>query len=136
MIDYHVFFQQILLISLRHKMFKELKTTIIWICRMFKFICNKVYDLASYPMLKSRTPTTLCHLEKVFPPSFVNLMTHLVIHLVHELEICGPIHAYWMYPIERAMKDFNGYVHNFCHCFLTCTLEFLIILMMPLKLEN
>jgi hypothetical protein len=37
-------------------------------------------------------------------------MTHLVIHLVDEFHICGPIHARWMYPIESAMKDLKDYV--------------------------
>jgi hypothetical protein len=91
--DYHVLFQQILPISLRHKMSKELRIAIIRICRVFKVKCNKVYDLVAYPMLKFGTIIVLCHLEKVFPPSFFDLMTHLVIHLVHELDICGLVHT-------------------------------------------
>jgi hypothetical protein len=39
-------------------------------------------------------------------------MTHLTLHVVEELAICGPIHPRWMYPIERAMKVFKGYVRN------------------------
>jgi hypothetical protein len=39
-------------------------------------------------------------------------MTHVVIHLIDELELCGPMHIRWMYPIERAMKNLKGYVHN------------------------
>ncbi len=49
--------------------------------------------------------------EKVFPPNFFDLMT-CVIHLIDELELCGPMHTRWMYPIEHAMKDLKGYVHN------------------------
>jgi hypothetical protein len=39
-------------------------------------------------------------------------MTHLVIHLVEELDICGPIHIRWMYPMERYMKALKGFVQN------------------------
>jgi hypothetical protein len=33
-----------------------------------------------------------------------DVMTHLVVHLIKELDICGPIHTKWMHPIERYMK--------------------------------
>ncbi len=36
----------------------------------------------------------------------------LLFNLIDELELCGPMDTWWMYPIERAMKDLNGYVHN------------------------
>lgn len=35
-------------------------------------------------------------------------MTHLVNHLIDEIHICGLVHARWMYPIERAMKNLKG----------------------------
>jgi len=41
-------------------------------------------------------------------------MTHLTLHLVGELDICGPIHSHWMYPIEKILKDLKGYVWNMC----------------------
>ncbi len=39
-------------------------------------------------------------------------MTHLLIHLVEELELCGLVQTRWMYPIERYLKTLNGYVGN------------------------
>jgi hypothetical protein len=50
--------------------------------------------------------------EKVFPPSFFDFMTHLIIYLINKLDMCGPVHVRWMYPIERAMKDLKCYVQN------------------------
>lgn len=55
---------------------------------------------------------TMSTMEKVFPPSCFGIMTHLVVHLVEELDICGPIHTRWMYPMERYMKTMKGYVRN------------------------
>jgi len=78
--------------------------------KVFKLLCTKIYVPATYEDLKINDIYLLCLLEKVFPPSFFNLMTHLVIHLIDELHICGPFHAHWMYPIEWAMKNLNGYV--------------------------
>ncbi len=39
-------------------------------------------------------------------------MTYLLLHLVEELELCGLVHTYWMYPIERYLKILKGYVQN------------------------
>ena len=44
--------------------------------------------------LREDTAITLCMLEKEFPPAFFDVMTHLLVHLVEELDICGPVHAF------------------------------------------
>ncbi len=49
-------------------------------------------------------------IEKVFPPTTFDVMTHLVVHIVEELDLCGPIHTRWMYPIEWYMKALKGYL--------------------------
>ncbi len=39
-------------------------------------------------------------------------MTHLTLHVVEELDVCGLVHARWMYLIELALKMFKTYVRN------------------------
>ncbi|BAU02069.1 hypothetical protein VIGAN_11148800, partial [Vigna angularis var. angularis] len=39
-------------------------------------------------------------------------MVHLLVHLVREIKLCGPVYLRWMYPIERYMKILKGYVKN------------------------
>ncbi len=39
-------------------------------------------------------------------------MTHLLCHLVDELDLCGPVATRWMYPIERYMKILKICVPN------------------------
>ncbi len=112
--DYHVILQQILLVCLWHRMDKVPQDVVMWICKVFKLICNKVYDLALHEVLKIRVVIMLCLLEMVFPPSFFDLMTHLVVHLIDKLDLCGLVHSHWVYPIERVMKDLKGYVRNMC----------------------
>ncbi|KAH0716865.1 hypothetical protein KY290_013434 [Solanum tuberosum] len=51
--------------------------------------------------IEEQIPIILCKLEKVFPPSFFDVMVHLPIHIASEAEIAGPIHYRWMYPVER-----------------------------------
>jgi len=47
-----------------------------------------------------------------FPPAFFDIMIHLVIHLVREIWLCGPIYLWWMYPVERYMKVLKSYTKN------------------------
>jgi len=39
-------------------------------------------------------------------------MTHLLLHVVDELDICEPIQNIWMYLVEWMMKILKGYVHS------------------------
>jgi hypothetical protein len=77
--------------------------------QMFKLICSKVYDPTTYQDLKNGARYSLCLLEKVFPP-FFDLMTHLAVHLVDELEIFAHVHSHWICSIDWSMKDLKGYV--------------------------
>jgi hypothetical protein len=56
--------------------------------------------------LKQEATITFCLLEKEFPPSLFNIITHLMVHLVAEVKLCGPIHTQWMYPIESLVMTF------------------------------
>ncbi|KAA0058195.1 hypothetical protein E6C27_scaffold274G005160 [Cucumis melo var. makuwa] len=47
-----------------------------------------------------------------FPPSFFDILTHLVIHLGREVRLCGPVQFRWMYPFKRYMKTLKGFVRN------------------------
>jgi len=63
-------------------------------------------------MLEKTIVLTLCKLEKIFPPSFFDIMVHLPIHLVHKAKIAGPLQYRWMYPIERYFRRLKSYVRN------------------------
>jgi hypothetical protein len=47
-----------------------------------------------------------------FPPSFFNIMMHLLVHLVDEIAILGPVFLHNMFPFERFMVVIKKYVHN------------------------
>ncbi|RDX81185.1 hypothetical protein CR513_38167, partial [Mucuna pruriens] len=47
-----------------------------------------------------------------FPPSFSNIMIHLVAHIVKEIRLCGLLFLRWMYPAERYIKILKSYVEN------------------------
>jgi hypothetical protein len=46
----------------------------------------------------------LCKLEKIFPPSFFDVMIHLAVHLPREVELASLVQFRCMYSIERTLK--------------------------------
>ena len=60
--------------------------------------------------LFNETAVTMCMLERVLPPSFFDVMSHLPIHLVQQLDICGLVHTRWMNPMKRSLKTLKEYM--------------------------
>ena len=76
--------------------------------------CNfsEVIDPATLPSLQTGVVQCLVSFELVFPPSFFNIMTHLIVHLVEEIFVLGPVFLHNMFPFERFMGVLKKYVHN------------------------
>jgi hypothetical protein len=45
-----------------------------------------------------------------FPPAFFNIMVHLVVHLVPQIEALGPMYLHEMWTYEHFISILNGYV--------------------------
>ncbi len=60
--------------------------------------------------LKNDVAMVLVLLEHELLPFFFDIMTHLLVHLMEELVICGLLHMRWMYFIECYLKTLKGYV--------------------------
>jgi hypothetical protein len=54
----------------------------------------------------------MCNLEIIFPPTFFDLMPHLLVHIVHEMKYLGPMFLHEMYPFKRFMTIPKKYVRN------------------------
>ncbi|KAL4035139.1 hypothetical protein IC575_003818 [Cucumis melo] len=102
--------QQLLPVAIRGILPKHVRLAIIWLCFFFNAICKKTIDTSQLKGMQEDVVVTLCLLEKYFPPSFFTIMVHLVVHLVREIEFCGPVHLRWMYPFERYMKVIKIYM--------------------------
>ena len=110
--DYHALMQQLLPMALRFVLPKHVRYTISRLCIFFNQLCTKVVDVAKLNEVHNELVVTLCLLEKYFPPSFFYIMLHLIVHLIREVRLCGPVYFRWMYPFERYMKVLKGYVHD------------------------
>jgi hypothetical protein len=54
----------------------------------------------------------LVSFELVFPPSFFDIMTHVLVNLVDEIAILGHVFLHNMFPVERFMGVLKKYVRN------------------------
>jgi hypothetical protein len=110
--DYHLMIQEIFPLCMQHLMVKGCRMAMIHLWCVFLKTFAKIVDPTIIGELKKKVAMTLVLLEQEFPPLFFDIMTHLLIHLVEELEICDLVHTRWMYPIERYLKTLKGYVCN------------------------
>ena len=110
--DYHTPIQQILPLTLRGLLNKNMRSTITRLSLFFNALCIKIVDACNLSLLQEELVKTLCLMEKNYPPSFFDIMVHLTVHLIREVQLCGPVYLRWMYPFERFMKILKGYVSN------------------------
>ena len=53
---------------------------------------------------------TVSQFEMCFPSSFFDIMVHLVVHLVPQIQALSPMYLHEMWTYERFMSILNGYV--------------------------
>ncbi|GJX00536.1 hypothetical protein Tco_0184449 [Tanacetum coccineum] len=82
----------------------EVAKPIIELCLFFKQICSATLMKDKMLKAQSKVVDILCNLELIYPPTFFDIMIHLVIHLPLEALEGGPIRPRWMFPFERFMK--------------------------------
>ena len=110
--DFHILLQQVLPLCLRSIGDQKVVGTVMRVSRLFRRICAKVVDVQEKQQMLWDVAETVCTLEKELPPSIFVIMLPLLIHLVEELFLCGPVQTRSMYPFERFMKGLKGFVKN------------------------
>ncbi|GJS67329.1 hypothetical protein Tco_0681893 [Tanacetum coccineum] len=110
--DCHVFMTHMIPIAIRGLLPNNVRHTITKLCLFFNMIHSKVIDLEVLDSWQSDIILTLCELEMYFPPSFFDVMVHLVSHIIAEIKACGLVYLHYMYPFERYMGVLKGYVRN------------------------
>ncbi|KAM6593623.1 hypothetical protein CsatA_001328 [Cannabis sativa] len=91
--DCHTLMQQLLPIAIRSVLPKKVRQTLTKVCIFFNQLCGKELEMKKLNSLHDDIVKTLCNLEKYFPPSFFDIMIHLMVHLVREAKLCGPVWA-------------------------------------------
>ena len=107
--DCHVIMTQLLPIALRGLLPENVRAPIVKLCAFLNAISQKAIDPATLPSLQKDVVQCLVSFELVFPPTFFNIMTHLIVHLVQEISVLGPVFLHNMFPFER----FTGVLKNY-----------------------
>ncbi|CAH9051019.1 unnamed protein product, partial [Cuscuta europaea] len=113
--DAHVIMQRLLPIALKEMLPADVWGCITEISQLFQSICSAVLDAESLRRLEDTVPILMCNLEKILPPSFFDVMEHLLIHLPYEALNGGPVFYRWMYRFERFLGDLKKKATNKAH---------------------
>ena len=106
---------QILPVTVWNVLDKNVCVAIIKMSKVFQSLCSKELKEGDAEGMMLDVVMASCILEKEFPPTFMNVMTRILVHLVEQLFRCGPMHCRWMYPIEQYMKTLKDYVRTYAH---------------------
>ncbi|WMV59447.1 hypothetical protein MTR67_052832 [Solanum verrucosum] len=92
----------------------QLRASLLWTINNFPAYgilfgwSTKELSVEKLDQLDKSIRITLCKLERVFLPTFFDVMVHLAIHLANEVKLGGPAQFRWMYYIERyILNDFR-----------------------------
>ena len=110
---------QLFPLALRKLLPRTVRSTLIRFCKYFKELCSKVLEPRDLAKLETEIAETLCQLERIFLPTFFDVMVHLTIHLATKARIGGLIQYRWMYPIERYTLKLFLYSKSILYYFLT-----------------
>jgi len=110
--DCHVMITVFLAIAIRAIKPVFVKMVITRMCYFFNTISKKVIDCVELARLQLFVAETQAQLEMCFPPSFFDIMEHLMIHMANQITELGPMYFHQMWTYERFMSTLNGYMRN------------------------
>jgi len=84
------------------------------LCAFLNVISQKAINPAHLAKLQNDVVQFLVSFEFVFPPSFFNILTHLLVHLTKEISILGPVFLHNMFPKGYGTEE----VIEFCIDFI------------------
>lgn len=99
--DFYVFIQRVLPVAVWGLLTKKVRQVLFELSEFFKKLCSKNSNKEVLEKESMNIAVLLCKMERLFPPSFFDVMMHLMVHLPHEAIIAGPAEYRWMFPFER-----------------------------------
>jgi hypothetical protein len=113
--DCHVFLQRLLPVAIRGYLSKDVRVAITELSLFFRDLCSRTLNIDVLRRLDEDIGMILCKLERIFPPSFFDVMVHLAVHLPREAILAGPVQYRWMYPMERFLGRLKRFARNKAH---------------------
>jgi len=100
--DHHILFQHIVPLIIKEILPKDAHDPLIELSLFFNDLCSKELSVEKLDQIDKSIRVTLCKLERVFLPTFFDVM----VHLANEAKLGGPVQFRWMYYIERLASLF------------------------------
>jgi len=110
--DCHVLMTQLLPVILRGVLPENLRLAVVKLCAFMNEISQNAINPKNLIKLQKDIVECLVSFEMVFLPSFFNIMTHLLVHIVTEITILDPVFLHNMFPFERFMAVLKKYVRK------------------------
>ncbi|XP_056843150.1 uncharacterized protein LOC130495698 [Raphanus sativus] len=95
--DCHVFMERLLPFIFANLLVQNVHLALSGVGLFFRDLCSRTLQKSRLNKLKENIVLIICNLEKIFPPSFFDVMQHLPIHLPYEAELGGPVQYKWMF---------------------------------------
>jgi hypothetical protein len=112
--DAHFMLHYMLQFAVKKTTKAEVALPLIRLSAFLRALWSKVIDLDDLKKLQQEIVEVLCQFEMIFPSAFFDIMVHLLVHLIREVELGGPVHVRNMFPIERYLGKLKSYVRNRC----------------------
>ncbi|KAM0899068.1 hypothetical protein ACQ4PT_021549 [Festuca glaucescens] len=108
--DCHILFEEILPLAVMKTLPEEVAMPLVKLAKCFKVITSKIVSNKEIEMVEEQLPEILCQLEKIFPPTFFDIMEHLVIHLPAEVRLAGPVQFRNMWSTEMFIGNMKNWI--------------------------
>jgi hypothetical protein len=96
--DCHVIMMQLLPVALRGILPPHVRLATVKLHVFLNAISQKAINHFDLATLQNDVVQCLVSFELVFPPPFFDIMTHLLVHLVKEINILGPVSYTTCFP--------------------------------------
>jgi hypothetical protein len=113
--DCHIMMMQILPVAIRGIMEPHVRQTVNGLCHFFDVITQKSISVKKLGRLQEEIVTIRNELEMYFPPAFFDIMVHLLVHIVNDIEDLGLAFLHNMIAFERMNGIIKAYVRNRAH---------------------
>ena len=75
-----------------------------------RFISMKEIDKSSFSNARTMAVEAICLIEEAFPRSIITIQSHVVVHLIDEIALCGVVYSRWMFLLGHFLKILKGFV--------------------------
>ena len=86
--------------------------TICRLSRLIRWLSQKCIHKEEIESMKQESFVVMALLQMQMPTTFFDGQVHLLVHLVEDISLLGPVPYRWMFFVERYMKILKGFVRQ------------------------